>query len=308
MEIINQNNQKFKFMHLQYLLFLLIILIFLTSNVSAIGLGASPATFYFDIVKPGGFSQKTILISTTGTNVSVTASATGALARWIEFDREFIVSINNPYRLMVSLNLPEDLGLIRSYTGTLRFITGHSGEVEEIGSFVRAGVEVQLVVRLLFCEATFDTTIDEGNAILEINLFNKGNVRFSPVVTVDVWDSDIENLIRQTSIRGEDLPPSTREEFFVELGKLKPGKYWAEVKVEECSYSKLVKVDIKSDSQITSEEGAESETLKKEKIRLKDVFTSGVYVLIVIFIIFFVYRIIKDRREREKEEYNDQRI
>jgi len=256
--------------------------------------------------KPGEFSGKPILISTTGENISIFVTAAGEIAEWLDFEREFTVSSKKPYQLNVLLRIPEDLDLTRRYTGTLRFTTGQIGLIGKIGSFIRIGVEVDLIARIISCEIDINTVLKGKNTVLEINLFNTGNTKFNPRIVVSVWDSKIESLIEETRIQGEDVQPSTREEFFVDLGELKEEEYWAEVKIEECDFSDLIKLDIKEASQEVSRERADEE-LEVKGLALEDTLTILVYAFIVALVIFFIYRVVKDRREkgREREEYGE---
>lgn len=307
------------------LVLIALLLVLLTGHAKAISIGASPATAYFDIIRSNGYAERPILVSTSGENVSVSVSAEGEIADWLSFKKDFIVLPKKPYNLDVTLNPPLNIEPDKSYKGTLRFTasqeqTNITNQKNQSGAetSVDVGIEIELIARVISCEATFKKILNQTSTILEINLLNNGSAEFKPHILVDIWDSKIENLIKRIKIQNRKVLPKKQEKFIINLGELKQEGYWANIKIKECGISELVKIgkfNITSEEQkgLISKKELDKQIFSKQmltkiyKIKIDDILAFFIFSFIMALIILSAYRIIKDRRKERKRTEHEKR-
>ncbi|HLG23430.1 MAG TPA: hypothetical protein VI564_00705 [Candidatus Nanoarchaeia archaeon] len=235
------------------LIILVLVFFAVCSGLSqALSIGISPGRAVFQNVLRGGYSERTITISTSSDEKLIASyRVEGDIKGWIGFDTnstEFNISGNTPYKLKIIAQPPIDVRT-GNYTGRIEFITEGIGDISgRAGSVIKT--EVTLLVNL---EVTGDQIIKcRGGAFnindLEIgfpveissNVINDGNVRLKPTITLDVYDQAQENLVFTKELFGQEVFPTTQKTITASTkATLGIGQYWANVRIKECGTENL---------------------------------------------------------------------
>ncbi|MBM3200716.1 hypothetical protein FJZ53_07290 [Candidatus Woesearchaeota archaeon] len=185
---------------------------------------------------------------TVGTDepVITEASAKGDIASWINFSStSFEVSRNSPYKLKITVQPPPDLEN-GDYTGYIRVITGGLGKLGEnqAGSVVRAAVDIVTTVTITDVEVkacrarSFSVnSVEKGDPIeFRLNVMNDGNIKIKPLVTIDIWDQERENIVKMIEFDDEEILPTTSKDLKISVPSddFDIGQYWADIVVDEC--------------------------------------------------------------------------
>lgn len=234
------------------LLYLLCVLAAL-SCVSAVNIGISPGTAHFNKMLRGGYASRIVTVTTSlEGNVSASYTAYGEVKDWVHFENDgnsFIFSRDNPYKMKVMIRPPADVQN-GNYTGSVRIVTGHLGNLEGgTGSLVKAAVSLQLRVEItgeeiIACRAgAFDIPSIEVGYPVEVSytIINDGNVQLRPHIEVDIWDQLQERLLHSTEF-SQDMVLQTEQERITKTIdiQLPIGQYWASISALECGVTQLV--------------------------------------------------------------------
>jgi len=229
------------------IVFLVVALLMLVAPGLSVTIGVSPGVVNFKNMLRGGYAERTVTI-TIGTDepVITEASAKGDIASWINFSStSFEVSRNSPYKLKITVQPPPDLEN-GDYTGYIRVITGGLGKLGEnqAGSVVRAAVDIVTTVTITDVEVkacrarSFSVnSVEKGDPIeFRLNVMNDGNIKIKPLVTIDIWDQERENIVKMIEFDDEEILPTTSKDLKISVPSddFDIGQYWADIVVDEC--------------------------------------------------------------------------
>lgn len=236
---------------------ILLVLLFSFTLVSAANLGISPAKINFDNVLRGGYAKGSVSIVIDSENpMTVEVEPTGDIASWLNTsEKYFNISVESPHYLSINLDVPEDIPN-GNYTGYIQVKIYSSSSVEDghivgkIESNVKLKTTVEVVdIELTDCRVsnTQISDVEKGDkTILTLDIENNGNVRISPTITTNIWNSDQTKIIQTSNLSTEEIFPTTRQKFTFELNteELSIDQYWLDVGVPKCSYSSVKTFDI----------------------------------------------------------------
>jgi hypothetical protein len=220
-------------------------------------IGVSPGTVYFKNVLRGGYAERYLSITTPNMNedLMVSAKPRGDIASWIEFSENFTVSKNEPGRLFIAVRPPADIPN-GNYTGFLRISTGAVGDVPsgQAVTAVRAVIDVAIVVEITDVEIQSCTarafsvySAEKGDdVIFEFNVYNQGNIRLNPLVTLEIWDQEQISIVKTLEFRAEDILPTKEQgvRYRLSTDDFDPDQYWVSVKVPDCFSESLLTFDV----------------------------------------------------------------
>ncbi len=227
-----------------------IVLVLLMKTATAVNVGISPATLFFEEVLRDGYSEKTVVVSVDSEEaVAIEITPRGEISEWLNYSAtNFSVSKGNPYPLTISVTPPSDVPN-GNYTGFVRVMTSELGEGVEghaVG-IVRTSLDLAITVEVTDLEIRncrayeFNVeSIEKGDDIVfTFEVDNRGNIRLKPRITIDIWDQDQIEILKSKEFSNQEILPTTKEQFEVRLSSddLELGQYWADISVIDC-YSK----------------------------------------------------------------------
>ncbi len=225
----------------------LFFIIMLALQVYSVSIGISPGRVEFDNLLRDGYAERTVIITTSSEEeISGHFKVTGDIKDWLSFEPStdtFTMSRSNPYRLKIIIRPPADMPT-GNYSGNIEFITDTIGSIGgRAGGIIKTAVILILNSEVSGEEITecsagaFEINdVEEGFPIeFSANIFNGGNVRIRPKITVDIWDQLQENLLLTGEYTGEEVLPTTERKITGQIkNNLAVGQYWATIKAEEC--------------------------------------------------------------------------
>jgi hypothetical protein len=259
----------------------IILFILIISSVSASTIGVSPSILRFDKMLKGGYAESQILVSTSFTSdIPASIEPEGDVADWISLQPEnksFFFSLNKPYRFNIIIEPPVDTAN-GNYTGVLKITTGELGRVNRgAGSSVLAQVSLLIYVEvigdeIIDCRAGAISTLNAeigDPIIIQSTVYNDGNVRLRPQVTLNVYDQYRTQLVYSESLLGSQILPTRSDIIYLEFDHdLPTGQYFADVIANDCDVIKKTTFDIVDKGQI-------SDAGKLITIRTSDVLVEG---------------------------------
>ncbi len=227
-----------------------IVLVLLMKTATAVNVGISPATLFFEEVLRDGYSEKTVVVSVDSEEaVAIEITPRGEISEWLNYSAtNFSVSKGNPYPLTISVTPPSDVPN-GNYTGFVRVMTSELGEGVEghavgiVGTSLDLAITVEVTdLEIRNCRAyEFNVeSIEKGDDIVfTFEVDNRGNIRLKPRITIDIWDQDQIEILKSKEFSNQEILPTTKEQFEVRLSSddLELGQYWADISVIDC-YSK----------------------------------------------------------------------
>lgn len=237
--------------------FLLIGVLFLIPLTSADYIGISPASVFFENVLRGGYSERIVIITiNTEIPTAVEVQLRGEVADWINVSAEnFEVTKNNPYSLKISVNPPADIPN-GNYTGFLRVRTSPTGQVKEgyatgvVQTALDLSIKVEITdLEILSCSASrFEIfSAEKGDPIvLKTEITNRGNIRISPKIRVDIWNQEQTRIVKTQEFSTEEIMPTTSQMITNQISSndLQIDQYWAEISILDCYASQVLTFDV----------------------------------------------------------------
>lgn len=232
-------------------------LIIFSNFISAANIGISPAKVNFEDVLRGGHAERIVTVTIdTNEPTKVKLQPRGEIEEWLVFEEmEFEVSRDNPYRIKIIVEPPEDMPN-GEYTGFLRVTMEGQGDLVEghATGIVNAALDLAITVEVtdieyLSCRASnFQVeSIERGDPILiKTSISNNGNIRFKPTIKVDIWDEEQIEIIKTEEISGKEIIPTTKEDVLtsIDSSDLSLGQYWIDIYVLECYSSQTLTFDV----------------------------------------------------------------
>lgn len=256
----NTRNKKFNRIRIKtYGCFLLILTLMLFSvyTVSAASIGVSPGTVHFKDVLRGGYSEQTVTITVSSEESVITnVSARGEVKDWLTFSEEnFEVSKDKPYRLNIIVKPPIDMKN-GDYEGVVRLTMEGFAKFPEgsMASVVRAAVDVKVLVtvtdqEIMGCRARnfLVRSAEKGDPVeFVVDVFNDGNVRLRPHITIDVWNQEQTEMVKAVDFDDEEILPTVKDTVLIRVptNDFDINQYWVEMIVEECVASDTLTFDV----------------------------------------------------------------
>ncbi|MCX6710606.1 MAG: hypothetical protein NTZ02_00775, partial [Candidatus Woesearchaeota archaeon] len=231
------------------------LILFSSSSIAT--LGVSPAILNFPNMLRGGFFQREITISTLSDSMVVDLTAFGDIAPWINFSNNSIpITPNQPVAVYVTVRPPSDLanGNYSGYITVTRRSANASGQITGMGNVVIMSIKVPVNVeitdrQIIGCTAysfSVDSVEQNNPSKLHLTIRNEGNVRISPLIKIDIWDREQQNIVKFFDFTTQSLLPSLEQqfEFPLPVEDLPLGQYWADISADECHSSDVVTFDI----------------------------------------------------------------
>jgi hypothetical protein len=263
MIIENRNKEQTKkekfFFNPKYINMIFIILVILSNLnfITATIIGISPASVGMTKVLRGGYAERNIVVSTDSIEpILITLTQRGDTKGWINYSTgNFSVSKDSPYVLKMMILPPGDVQN-GNYSGFLVFSSSPFGKARE-GQAV--GV-IRSTLDLVLDFEIIDTEIMDCNAknfivesaekgddiVFNLVVSNNGNIRFKPNLNIKIWDSDQIEILKEESFLGQELLPTTADNFSARIksDELTVGQYFAEVSVGDCYSNQMLTFDI----------------------------------------------------------------
>ncbi len=231
--------------------------IILLNIVSGANIGISPARVYFEEVLRGGYSEQEVTITTNSEEpISVTIKPRGEIEDWLNFSKkEFNVSKNSPYRLVISVKPPVDMPN-GNYTGFLKVSTSSFGKPIEkhATGLIRTTLDLFLEVEVTDIEikkcriSNFEVqSAEKGDPIIFLmDVENQGNTRIKPRIEIDIWDQEQIEVVKNIGHSGEEVIPTKTKDIMVKVpsNDIEIGQYWAEITSLDCSGSQTLTFDV----------------------------------------------------------------
>lgn len=236
----------------------LIGMLILTNFVSAAQIGISPSQINFKGVLRGGYSERTVTISTDSeTKTKVELQPRGDILDWLNFSAmEFEISKETPYLLTISTSPPTGTPN-GNYSGYLRVkTTQQNGEIKEGQATSTVLPVVDLLVNVEVTDVEYFeclannfviNSVEEGeNLIFKTSVKNLGNVIINPELKIDIWDSEQLQILKTETYSEVGVIPTTEKEIEIVMNSkgLKIGQYWVDISVIECYASQTLTFDI----------------------------------------------------------------
>jgi hypothetical protein len=237
----------------------LTILIILTilPLVSAANLGISPAKIAFENTLRGGYAEGSVsIVIDSEKPMSVNVEPVGDIASWINLSQtNFTVSKDTPQSLKVILNVPNDAAN-GNYTGYVR-VKIHSFEEAQDGYMmgkIHSNLDLKTTIEvtdkeIIDCSVSMlqiPNSEKGDDVVLRMDIKNNGNVRISPEIIANIWDSSQSSIMQIDKFTSKEILPTVKESlnFRIKSDDLPIDQYWADIQVPKCEYSGLKTFDI----------------------------------------------------------------
>ena len=229
-------------------------MLFLVRTAAAVSIGISPARVTFSEVLRGGYAEYPVTLSTDSQEMILTSFRTdGDIKGWVRLNpnvSSFNLSYSTPFRPTIIVEVPLDTPN-GNYSGMVVFETaGFANPSGRVGNMVKAAVGLILSVEVTGVERPACRvgafTIDDAEIGDPINfrytVWNNGNVRLKPAVTLNIWDQAQKKVLLSDKITpaGEVLPTRTDELSGKVISNLPIGQYWASVRIDDCNSDLLL--------------------------------------------------------------------
>ncbi len=232
-------------------------LIILMQLSSAANIGVSPAGINFQNVLRSGYAQRPITLTIDSEiSTEVEFETYGNISDWINFTSKTLsVSKGNPLQIIISVSPPSDVPN-GNYTGFLRIKSSRLGDSKEghATGLVLPTLDVYIVTEITDqeiqqCEASNlkISNAEQGeDVILTLDMENRGNIKISPKISLDIWDQSSTNLIAQKEFFPSQITPTKQGQFLFKIPStdLDIGQYWVEISVPDCYSSQILTFDI----------------------------------------------------------------
>jgi len=246
--LIKNNSQYIDMSKLQKLslaILLTLLLSLLSNTVHAGGFAAGPGKMYFNKVLRGGYAEQEIYLYNPEDRITdIEISVEGSFADWTYFDsgKRFSIPTKGTRYVKTYIEPPADIanGI---YEGTINLVS----KPRRIPTIDGHGMSIETAISLkVFIEITGEQivrykvkniavqSVEEGYDIpVSIIGINKGNVKVSPKVRIDLHNWDKSILINSYDFTLGETLPTTEKTYNLNISSegLAEGQYWANVSV-----------------------------------------------------------------------------
>ena len=231
--------------------------LFLVHLSSAANIGASPASITFSNVLRGGYAERPIRITSDSSRpLEVEITKRGEISDWINLSKtKVLTSKGAPTEVLVSVRPPNDVPNGR-YSGFIRLIREKNpGQLKEGATgIVIPTLDIYVVVEITDreirgCRASnFQIqNAEEGEDLFfTAEIENTGNVRFAPLISLDVWNQDSTQVLKEIRSTDNEVAPTKKEKIMVKFSSenLPIGQYWLEASAVDCYNTQTLTFDI----------------------------------------------------------------
>ena len=193
----------------------------------AMSIGAGPSTLFFEDIRRGGYSQKTVTVTTSGAEeLDCEIELTGDIGGWVIVDKapSFRLYPKQREELSVIMRPPSDID-IGTYHGAL-YIRASPAEMIEDGHAIQVstGVKIRIIVDITsediesyYLKKASIMNAEMGNPVrVQAIVENTGNVLVTPPVFIEVYDSS-KSLRMKKSVKDIEIMPSSESELIINL-------------------------------------------------------------------------------------------
>ena len=257
-----------KLQKLSLAILLTLLLSLLSNTVHAGGFAAGPGKMYFNKVLRGGYAEQEIYLYNPEDRITdIEISVEGSFAGWTYFDpgKKFSIPTKGTRYIKTSIEPPADIanGI---YEGTINIVS----KPRRIPTIEGHGMSIETAISLkVFIEITGEQIIrykvkniavqgvEEGHNIpVSITGINKGNVKVSPKVQINLHNWDKSMLIKSDNFTLGETLPTTEKTYNLNISSkdLAEGQYWANVSVfvaDDIIENKLLTFDIMKKGSLT---------------------------------------------------------
>jgi hypothetical protein len=251
----------------------------LVSTSYAIGIGISPSEINIQNVLRGGYGEATIRVTNPNEfSLLVDLTKEDLIADWMIFApkladtiiltsgqivtmaiESFTVPPESFYEFRVIVQPPADMPT-GTYSGYINVDTTPIGNItnpEQTGTNIVTGAKLKASISITgdqildyFVQGVSIKDTEESYPIeLTVTGENRGNVRVSPIVYVDIWNRDMTEIVKSVELTGSEVLPTTTEthEFSIQSDNMSIGQYWVNVTISdgnEIIYEEVLTFDL----------------------------------------------------------------
>ncbi len=219
-----------------------VILLVLSSFCSAIGV--SPGKIVFENMTRAGYAEQEVLISAFQ-NQNTYLFYKAVNHNWISMSFESsVVSLNNPVKAKVIVNLPEDIsnGIYNEKIILQGSPAPFFGEGKS--SSIVMAVTIDVVIEVMGSELVSCTVGGVSIPDTEINhpielsssIKNTGNVNLNPEIIITILNQK-EIISKESFNIGDILSTTTKNSIKQIQTNLAIGQYWAEINIPVCGFT-----------------------------------------------------------------------
>ncbi len=257
-----------KLQKLSLAILLTLLLSLLSNTVHAGGFAAGPGKMYFNKVLRGGYAEQEIYLYNPEDRITdIEIFVEGSFADWTYFDpgKKFSIPTKGTRYIKTSIEPPADVAN-GVYEGTINIVS----KPRRIPTIEGHGMSIETAISLkVFIEITGEQIIrykvkniavqgvEEGHNIpVSITGINKGNVKVSPKVQINLHNWDKSMLIKSDNFTLGETLPTTEKTYNLNISSkdLAEGQYWANVSVfvaDDIIENKLLTFDIMKKGSLT---------------------------------------------------------
>jgi len=234
-----------KLQKLSLAILLILLLSILSNTVHAGGFAAGPGKMYFNKVLRGGYAEQEIYLYNPEDRITdIEISVEGSFADWTYFDtgKKFSIPTKGTRYIKTSIEPPADIanGI---YEGTINLVSkprriptidGHGMSIETAIS-LKVFIEItgEQIIRYKLKDIVVQSVEEGHNIPFSITGINKGNVKVSPGVQINLHNWDKSTLIKSDNFTLGETLPTTEKTYGLNISSegLAEGQYWANVSV-----------------------------------------------------------------------------
>ena len=212
-----------KLQKLSLAILLTLLLSLLSNTAHAGGFAAGPGKMYFNKVLRGGYAEQEIYLYNPEDRITdIEISVEDTFADWTYFDpgKKFSIPIKGTRYIKTYIEPPADIanGI---YEGTINIVSkprriptidGHGMSIET-AIILKVFIEItgEQIVRYKIKNIAVQSVEEGYNIPVSITGINKGNVKVSPKVQIDIHNWDKSTLIKSYNFTlGETLPTTEK--------------------------------------------------------------------------------------------------
>ncbi|NOQ55258.1 MAG: hypothetical protein GQ477_00465 [Nanohaloarchaea archaeon] len=252
-----RNNDRYLVCTLSFVLFCILM----SCPVFGGSFAAAPGTIAFENMLKSGYAETEIFANNPeDVPVDVEIIAEGQIAEWLSFYPESLVlEPQSTGDSLVIIRPPWDAAN-GQYEGTITLVSRprykQTHDVQyglNIETAVILKVSAEVVGEQIVDYSVADMSLESvevGYAVpLTFSGKNDGNVRVTPKISIDVYNSNRSILVSSNNITPESVMPTVKktETIHIATENLQEGQYWANISVsvfDEIIYTKMITFDI----------------------------------------------------------------
>jgi len=217
-------------------------LLLLAAFAQAMSIGAGPSDIEFDNVLKGGYAERVVTVSTAGDeDLTITVEVMGDITGWISIkpSNTFNLPPKGRTEIAVVLQPPVDAAN-GEYSGSLYIRASPVAVITEgtgasVGGAVKIGLTAEVtgdeVVDYKLSEVRVSDTEIGFPIRFNVSVKNKGNVKVSPTIHIEIFDRLKKNLLKVVDYTDLTVLPTITESVVISVPTkgLEVGKHVATI-------------------------------------------------------------------------------